>query len=157
MIRIIQETEKVMRAEPNIVYITLDDGADHFNILGDTHGQYADTLSVFKANGFPSAARPYIFNGDYVDRGSYGVENMLLLFVLKLLNPKYLHLNRGNHETFDMNMAGGFFGEIKAKFGAVHEVIKSKFTDVFCSLPLGCVALNKVFIIHGGLFPDVCT
>ena len=35
--------------------------------------------------------------------GSYSVENVFTLFAFKLLYPGAVHLNRGNHETKNMN------------------------------------------------------
>jgi hypothetical protein len=32
-------------------------------VCGDTHGQYYDTLNIFKLNGMPSPENPYLFNG----------------------------------------------------------------------------------------------
>lgn len=65
--------------------------------------QYYDTLNIFESLGEPSPTNPYVFNGDYVDRGSFSVENVLLLVAWKLMYPEYFHLTRGNHETKDMN------------------------------------------------------
>lgn len=67
-------------------------------------------------NGLPSEKHYYLFNGDFVDRGSWSTEIALVLYAYKWLRPHGLLINRGNHETDDMNKVYGFEGECKAKY-----------------------------------------
>lgn len=73
-------------------------------------------MELFRRNGTPSDKHYYLFNGDFVDRGSWSTEIALLLYAYKWLRPKAFFLNRGNHETDDMNRIYGFEGECKAKY-----------------------------------------
>ena len=49
-------------------------------MFGDIHGQIADLLTFFTKFGYPSHIKGdvncinYLFAGDYVDRGSHGLE-----------------------------------------------------------------------------------
>ena len=75
----------------------------------DLHGQFQDLMHLFRTYGFPSPTRPFLFNGDFVDRGDCGVEITLTLFALQLLHPGSVMLNRGNHEERSVHMLMGFF------------------------------------------------
>lgn len=66
-------------------------------------GQFYDLLHLFSLTGPPSPTHMLLFNGDFVDRGSWSVEVALTLFAYKWLYPNRVFLNRGNHETSDMN------------------------------------------------------
>lgn len=89
---------------------------EKFTVCGDIHGQYYDLLNIFELNGLPSETNPYLFNGDFVDRGSFSVECIFVLFSFKLLYPNHFFLSRGNHESQNMNQMYGFEGEVKEKY-----------------------------------------
>ena len=112
-------------------------------------GQYYDLLNIFTINGLPSENNMYLFNGDFVDRGSFSVECILTLFAYKWLYPKSFFLTRGNHETDDMNKVYGFEGEVKTKFS---QQMFDLFSETFAKLPLAHVINKKILVVHGGLF-----
>ena len=62
------------------------------------------TIPLLFQNGLPSVDNPYIFNGDFVDRGRNSTEIAILLFSCFLINRNEVYLNRGNHEDHVMNM-----------------------------------------------------
>lgn len=116
-----------------------------------TTGQFFDLLEIFRRNGSPSDTHAYLFNGDFVDRGSWSCEIALLLYAYKWLRPNGLFLNRGNHETDDMNKVYGFEGECKAKY---NERVFKVFSESFSALPLATLIGGKYLVLHGGLFSD---
>ena len=79
------------------------DAQPHITVCGDTHGQFYDVLNIFELNGHPHRNNPYLFNGDFVDRGSFSVEVILTYLLFKLYDPECIYLTRGNHETKNMN------------------------------------------------------
>lgn len=121
----------------------------HFHVLGDTHGQLNDVLWVFLRYGLPSAKNVYCFNGDIADRGRYAVEIFLLLFAFKLQCPESIIINRGNHESAEMNAIYGFADECLVKYG---KLFYEKFQELFFALPLAILVDQRLLIVHGGLF-----
>ncbi|XP_014749679.1 PREDICTED: serine/threonine-protein phosphatase 5 [Sturnus vulgaris] len=148
--QILVQVKEVLAKLPTLVETTLKE-TEKVTVCGDTHGQFYDLLNIFELNGLPSEANPYIFNGDFVDRGSFSVEVILTLFGFKLLYPDHFHLLRGNHETDNMNQIYGFEGEVKAKYTAQMFAL---FSEVFEWLPLAQCINGKVLIMHGGLFSE---
>jgi len=154
--QILLAVAKQLKALPTLIDIdapvktATDEAYDHFTVCGDVHGQYYDLLNIFEMNGLPSKSNPYLFNGDFVDRGSFSLEVIVLFLSLKLVYPDHFYLLRGNHESINMNQIYGFQGEVHAK------VDKSKafdlFTEVFNYLPLSAVIGKRVLVVHGGLF-----
>lgn len=50
-------------------------------------GQLADLLHILDANGLPSSNNKYIFNGDFVDRGEFGIEVVCILLSMLVARP----------------------------------------------------------------------
>mmetsp|Transcript_43168 Transcript_43168/g.115463 ORF Transcript_43168/g.115463 Transcript_43168/m.115463 type:complete len:503 (+) Transcript_43168:66-1574(+) len=148
-LQIFQQVLEVLKAEKTVVDVEVPEG-EYINVCGDVHGQFYDLCNIFEKAGRPSEKNPFLFNGDFVDRGSFGVETVLLLFAFKVLYPQHMHLNRGNHETTNMNKMYGFEGEIKAKYKEAD--FMPLLTDIFQWLPLAHVIGGKVLVLHGGLF-----
>jgi hypothetical protein len=86
----------------------------------------------------------FVFLGDFVDRGFYSLETVLLLFSLKVISPNRIVLVRGNHESRSMSWQFGFREELESKLGtskalALFETIN----DVFDNLPLACLVSEE--------------
>lgn len=144
---LICQMQDMLKLLPSIVDVSVPiDG--RLVVCGDTHGQFADLRAIFRVHGWPSEKNLYLFNGDFVDRGPNGAEVFLSLFALKLVFPKYLFLNRGNHEARRLNERYGFEREILEKFDAeFFDAVQ----DTFKMLPLGHVVERQVLVVHGGL------
>ena len=79
--------------EPNLLKIS-----DPVIVIGDIHGQFYDLLTLLKACPADRPEEKYLFLGDYVDRGAFSIQVVLLILAKKINNPKKVFLLRGNHE-----------------------------------------------------------
>lgn len=72
---------------------------DPITIVGDLHGQFYDFLKLLETDvGGNCETTKYVFLGDYVDRGNFSIEVLLLILAMKLARPKQVIMLRGNHE-----------------------------------------------------------
>lgn len=70
----------------SLIDVQIDD-LEEITVCGDIHGQYFDLLNIFKLNGNPSTENPYLFNGDFIDRGSFAVEVIITMLAWKVALP----------------------------------------------------------------------
>lgn len=141
ILSVIDESAKLFSREPTIRRFI----GETLTVCGDVHGQYEDMQKIFSVNGQPSADNPYLFNGDFVDRGPYSVGCIVELLLHKLICPDSILLNKGNHELPEMNAYYGFRKEVG------DELVWEKFNALFALLPIATVVHDSVFVVHGGL------
>ena len=110
-------------------------------------------LNRFEVAGCPSSERMFILNGDFVDRGAWGMETLMLFCLWKLALPNSVFMLRGNHETATCSILYGFKGELEAKFGRGQwKGVFAACKKLFSVLPLGAVVSKQTLVLHGGLF-----
>ncbi|EDR26242.1 serine/threonine protein phosphatase PP1-2, putative [Entamoeba dispar SAW760] len=150
IIKLCNEVLNEISKEPIVIQLKTP-----ITIVGDIHGQYYDLLRIFESSGYPNET-PYLFLGDYVDRGKNSIEVITLLLLYKLKYPHSIFLLRGNHEDEKICRMYGFFNECSRFKDYQNEIFKS-FIQVFDQLPIAAVINNKIFCVHGGLSPDLIT
>uniref|UniRef100_A0A3B3ZUM3 Serine/threonine-protein phosphatase with EF-hands n=1 Tax=Periophthalmus magnuspinnatus TaxID=409849 RepID=A0A3B3ZUM3_9GOBI len=150
ILQLLLETWKLLRKLPNINRISTCQSKE-ITICGDLHGQLEDLLLIFYKNGMPSLEKPYVFNGDFVDRGHDSIEILIILFAFLLLYPSNVYLNRGNHEDHIVNLRYGFTKEVLTKYKMHGKRILKLLQKIFSWLPLATVIDQRVLVIHGGI------
>lgn len=139
-----------------------------FIIIGDLHGSFATfirillrfrKMGIMDSNGYLINNHHVIFLGDIVDRGVYGYEIIMLLYCLNILNPDTIHLNRGNHESEDINSSYGLSSELDNQFpddandlfNDINHTMLRQSSAILIQNPFN----NKyIYLSHGGLPTD---
>ncbi|KAL9403229.1 hypothetical protein Peur_000201 [Populus x canadensis] len=146
---------KILHKEPNCVRIDDCNENSRVVVVGDVHGQLHDVMFLLQDAGFPCEDRFFVYNGDYVDRGAWGLETFLVLLAWKVFLPQRVFLLRGNHESKYCTSVYGFEKEVLAKYGDKGKHVYRKCLGCFEGLPLASVIAGRVYTAHGGLFRSV--
>lgn len=148
ILTIFRQATEVLRKDKNLMELKYP-----VTVVGDIHGQFFDLLKLLELAGDASTNK-YLFLGDYVDRGSFSIEVLLILYSLKLNFPGNINMIRGNHECRQMTTFFNFRAECLAKYDLeVYECACESF-DV---MPLACIINKKFIALHGGISPELVT
>eukprot|EP00916_Digyalum_oweni_P004267 GHVL01007523.1.p1 GENE.GHVL01007523.1~~GHVL01007523.1.p1 ORF type:complete len:230 (-),score=33.83 GHVL01007523.1:295-984(-) len=145
-LELITKASEIISNEPNLLKLK-----DPITVVGDIHGQFFDFVKLLDVGGSPETTQ-YIFLGDYVDRGSFSIECLLLLYALKVNFPTRIWLLRGNHECRQMTAFFNFRDECEYKYDLT---VYQAFMDSFDTLPIAATINGKFLAVHGGLSPDL--
>ncbi|KAK8898643.1 hypothetical protein M9Y10_000935 [Tritrichomonas musculus] len=143
---LLKEAEEVFSKETsNVAHL---DG-DIF-VIGDIHGNIRDLIRILASASPPPTSR-FLFLGDYVDRGEYSFESIILLLALAIKFPHHITLLRGNHEYDNINSTYGFMEQVIALFG--QSGIYELFNCVFSYMQIAAIVADTTLCVHGGLSP----
>ncbi|OHS97424.1 Serine/threonine-protein phosphatase PP1-2 [Tritrichomonas foetus] len=119
-------------------------------ILGDIHGDLHDLLRVLSKIKDSFESCKVLLLGDYIDRGGYSTEVVLLLFSLITQYPNNFFMLRGNHEFANLNGNSNVLDtELNSLYGKTP--LFTEIHTVFTYLPLAAVIGDEYFCVHGGL------
>ncbi|KAL3353079.1 hypothetical protein AABB24_020857 [Solanum stoloniferum] len=146
---------ELLHKEPNCVKIDGLGPNSKVVVVGEVHGQLHDLLFLLRDVGFPSKDQYVVFNGDYVDKGAWGLETFFLLLAWKVLMPGRVFLLRGNHESKYCTAIYGVQKEVTTKYGDEGKHVYERCLGCFKELPLASIIGNRVYTAHGGVFRNI--
>ena len=121
-----------------------------YDLIGDIHGQANELVKLLKKMSYVKndgiwqhQSRKVIFLGDFVDRGSGGVEVFCTLLAFHFLCPGSVYFNRGNHEARAQTSWMGFEQEVLEKYCKRSDTTAGRklynlFIYKLCDLSLSC-------------------
>ena len=145
-LQLITQASQLLSMEENLL-----DLMDPITIVGDIHGQFYDLLKVLDLAGDLQETK-ILFLGDFVDRGAFSIEVLLLLYALKINFPRTVFLLRGNHESRQLTTHFNFRTECLGKYDLE---VYTAIMESFDNLPLACIINKKFLAVHGGISPDL--
>ncbi len=149
---ILRQFRGIIKQEDYLISLSLATSGEEIVIIGDIHGNISSLLKLVKEIEIRKP-KYVIFLGDIVDRGDSQLECLVLVFILKVLEPERYHILRGNHETLEMNQIYGFLHEFSQKFQDPNKFYK--ILSLYEFLPLCAVINDSILCVHGGIPEDL--
>lgn len=131
--------------------------------LNEVHQKKVGSIAINDAWKIIDPKVKLVFCGDFVDRGTYGVEVMQTLLKLKQINPDQVILVRGNHEDVTLGekeytkarpVESSFHGQLRALYR--NPQITTAVASFYGSLPCALFVDTKGDVVqycHGGIEP----
>ncbi len=131
---------------------------DNLVVVGDLHGDFSSLEKIMEKIDYASflnnESNLLIFLGDYIDRGKYSLEVLLLLCKIKNLYPNNVFMLRGNHESYIHFpfSSYNFRSEVLYKLGeSAEEFYENNILKLFESLFVFSEIDGFSILTHGGL------
>jgi len=148
---ILKKAREILLEEFLLMHINLHNSKEMIYVIGDLHGNLESLMRLIEIIN-KTNPKYVLFLGDLVDRGENQLECLILVLILKILNPNQYYVLKGNHETVEMNQVYGFYYEFLEKFKdpkRFYEVL-----SLYQVIPI-CFIINKTILcLHGGIPED---
>jgi len=148
LILVFREAVKLFREETLILELKKEHPQDKIMVIGDLHGDLKSLTKLMEIIKKENS-KYVIFLGDIVDRGSYQLECLILVLVLKIKDSNKYFLLKGNHETLEVNRNYGFYQDFLNRFKD-----PKKFNHVkalYNALPYSVLVNESILCLHGGI------
>ena len=160
---LLNEVQPILEREKSLIRIR-----SPCKIIGNIYGDYNGLMRFFESFGNPSDdnqngdinVMQYIFLGDFCDRCFYSLENIFLLFALKVKYPDFIYLIRGHHEDIQVNINSGLGLECKERLNddiLNNQSLFNNINNIFDLLPFGVLVDNNILCVHGGIGSRIFT
>lgn len=147
---ICEDVTKLFTAQPNVVEVSTP-----VNIFGNISAQFKELLQAVNEVAQEPTKGTLLLTGNYVNRGNDNIACVSYLFLRKLLEPERIVLLRGNHESREITKIYGALKEIQEYYG--NDNVWTFWHNTFDHMALAATVNKKVFVVHGGISPDLTT
>jgi len=148
LILVFREAVKLFREETLILELKKEHPQDKIMVIGDLHGDLKSLTKLMEIIKKENS-KYVIFLGDIVDRGSYQLECLILVLVLKIKDSNKYFLLKGNHETLEVNRNYGFYQDFLNRFKDPKKF--SQVIALYNTLPYSVLVNESILCLHGGI------
>ncbi|KAH3743331.1 Serine/threonine-protein phosphatase 2B catalytic subunit beta [Pelomyxa schiedti] len=161
--KFITEATDVLKNRSLLNEVVVTKNVSSINIVGDLRGNWDCLKRAIAIGGEPSDSNLWIFNGDYIDRGAFGLDVLAALCLLVTRYPQSVYLNRGNHECPKISSYGqnNHYQCLKEVYGSNGMRLWQECVELFKNLPLATLItfhdpeMKGWFVSHGGIGANV--
>jgi len=148
---ILNNARDILREEYLLMNLELKSSEEKVYVIGDLHGNLQTLKKILEIIN-KNNPRYILFLGDLVDRGENQLECLISVLILKIISPTKYFILKGNHETFEMNQAYGFYSDFLKRFKDPTRF--NEILSVYQVLPICFVFNNSILCVHGGIPED---